>query len=190
MFEHADIAARQPSFVTGSQGAAADTLILALGSPLRGDDGAGLAALERLRQLDDLPENITLFEGGEYDLMTILLTGDYKRVLIVDAADFGGAPGEWIFSTSKDIEFIADDVKLCKTLHNASLSEVLALCEVLGITLPEIVIYGIQPQDICWSPGLSEPVEEAVQEVCEHISRSFYKTTRGWRKDNLPWQRS
>jgi hydrogenase maturation protease len=61
------------------------------------------------------------------------------------------------------------DLSSCKTLHNASLAEVLALAEVLNITLPEIIIYGVQPGEIEWSLSLSEPVCRIIPDVCTAI---------------------
>jgi hydrogenase maturation protease len=61
------------------------------------------------------------------------------------------------------------DISLGGTLHYAGLAEALALGEALGVLPKEIVVYGIQPAEIGWSPGLSESVAAAIPAVCEAI---------------------
>jgi len=167
LFEQVGMTTRQNPLVNSGKASATDVLILALGNPLRGDDGVGLQVLEALKRCEDLPEGITLLGGDEYDLMAALMTGKYRRVVIVDAADFGGTPGKWTRLTMNGIGYAG--VKSRGTLHNISITEVLSLSEALKITLPEIVVYGVQPLNVMWSPALSEPVEKAVEKVCETI---------------------
>jgi hydrogenase maturation protease len=147
----------------------ADTLVLALGNPLRGDDGVGAAVLEQLAQVD-LPPGVELLEGGTPGLETVLLLQGYRRAIIVDAAAMGREPGEWArLLPGRDAELQADDLYLRGTLHYAGLAEALALGEALAVLPEEIVIYGIQPTEIGWSPGLSAVVQAAIPAVCQSI---------------------
>lgn len=146
------------------------TLLLALGNPLRGDDGVGLAVLEALAQADDLPEDVTLLDGGTAGLETVLLWQGYRRVIIVDAAEMGRAPGAWARLTPDEGLLRAAASGMGGTLHSAGLAEALALGEALGVLPPEIVIYGIQPVVTDAAPGLSEPVRRAIPPVCAAIS--------------------
>jgi hydrogenase maturation protease len=50
-------------------------------------------------------------------------------------------------------------------LHRAGLAEALQLGEALGILPAEIILYVIQPENIGWEQGLSEPVLAAVAAV-------------------------
>ena len=146
-----------------------ETLILALGNPLRGDDGVGPAVVTALRQAR-LPADVSLNDDGGRGLMTALLTGEYRRVIIVDAVDVGGRPGEWLRFSPNEVAFDRGDSEWSGTLHRADLDGVLTIGQELNITLPDIVIYGIQPLDMGWSPELSEPVQKAVPEVCKAIT--------------------
>ena len=60
------------------------------------------------------------------------------------------------------------------SLHFAGLVEALTLGDVLDILPPEIVIYGVQPQNIGWSPGLSDPVRHAIPAICASILEELY----------------
>jgi hydrogenase maturation protease len=144
-------------------------LVLSLGNPLRGDDGVGSAVLEALSALDCLPENVVLLDGYRDGLMSALLYQEYERVIVVDAALLGELPGTWKRFTLVDARLAQIDLSSCKTLHNASLAEVLSLAEALNIKLPEVIIYGIQPKEIGWSLSLSGPVSKVVPDVCAAI---------------------
>jgi hydrogenase maturation protease len=148
----------------------ADTLVLALGNPLRGDDGVGEAVLAALAQAA-LPPNTTLLDGGTPGLETALLLQGYARAIIIDAAEMGRAPGEWVRFTPQTAHIQGADLR--STLHSAGLAEALALGEALDLLPPEIVIYGVQPETIGWQPGLSAPVEAAVPPVCAAVLKEL-----------------
>lgn len=146
-----------------------DTLVLTLGNLLRGDDGAGQAICERLARSGSLPPNVALLDGGTPGLESVLLLEGYRRAIIVDAADMGREPGEWARLTLAEVTLQAADPSLRSTLHSAGLAEALALGEALGILPGEIVLYGLQPDSLDWTPGLSAPVQAAIPAVCAAI---------------------
>lgn len=142
------------------------TLILGLGNPLRGDDGAGPAVIEALTACA-LPPGVELLDGGAPGLETVLLWQGYGRVLVIDAAHMGLAPGAWRRFTSD--EATMQGAAMNGTLHAAGLAEALALGEALEALPPQLAIYGIEPQAIDWRPGLSAVVATAVAAVSEAI---------------------
>ncbi len=146
------------------------TIILALGNPLRGDDGVGGAVLEHLRSAA-LPQEVTLMDGGTAGLEIVLLLQHHERAVIIDAADMDRNPGEWAWFTPSQVYQSARDMHLRGTLHYAGLAEALMLGAALDLLPPRIDIIGIQPASIDWRPGLSKPVLEAVPQVAEEVLR-------------------
>ncbi|MFP4322811.1 MAG: hydrogenase maturation protease [Anaerolineales bacterium] len=142
-----------------------DTLLLALGNPLRGDDGLGAAALDALAA-EAWPAGVDLLEGGTPGFETILLMQGYARVVIIDAAEMDAAPGDWRRFTPAEVKLGSRDLYLRGTLHYAGLAEALTLAEALGVLPPEIIIYGMQPEHIGWEPGLSGAVQAALPGLC------------------------
>ncbi|MCZ7546784.1 MAG: hydrogenase maturation protease [Anaerolineae bacterium] len=142
--------------------AAGGTLVLALGNPLRGDDGVGAAVLERLAQAGP-PPGATLLDGGTPGLETVLLLQHCARAIIIDAASMGCAPGEWVRFRVDAVQMQPADPTLRGTLHSAGLAEALALGAALGTLPGAVVIYGVEPEAIGWEPGLSAPVAAAVR---------------------------
>ncbi|PIE80902.1 MAG: hypothetical protein CSA11_06665 [Chloroflexi bacterium] len=72
-----------------------------------------------------IPPEVVLQDGGTLGLETMLLLEGYEKVIIVDAADMGLAPGEWRrFSLAR---LTAQEANLKGTLHQAGLAEALGL---------------------------------------------------------------
>ncbi len=143
-------------------------LILGLGNPLRGDDGVGSRAVEELTR-HGLPEGVTALDGGSAGLDLLRILEGWDRVVVVDAADVGREPGEFV-------RFTPDQVRLAAavdhfSLHHAGLSEVLALARALDQPLPPIVIFAVQPAGIGWGEGLSLAVEATLPALVEAILR-------------------
>lgn len=148
--------------------AAPTTLILALGNPLRGDDGVAAAVLQQLGALP-LPPDIALLDGGTPGLETVLLLEGYDRALIIDAAEMGLSPGEWRIVALDAVQLLPGDDALQGTLHSAGVAEALTLGAALGILPPQIVIVGIQPQSLDWIDQLSPAVQAAIPAVCAAV---------------------
>ncbi len=147
---------------------AGKTLVLALGNPLRGDDGIGAAVLAELARAD-LPPDVTLLDGGTPGLETALLLQGYGRAVIIDAAEMGHVPGEWLRFTPGEAHLRSGSLQSGGTLHSAGLAEALALGEALDLLPAEVIIYGVQPDCVGWQPGLSDPVRQAIPSVCAAI---------------------
>ncbi|MCP4418081.1 MAG: hydrogenase maturation protease [Chloroflexi bacterium] len=153
-----------------------DTLILGLGNPLRGDDGVGTAVISAL-QTQNLPPNVDLVDGGTSGLEVVLLLKEYRRVIVVDAADMGKEPGEWVcfeVETACPREGVGavlphNESSMNGTLHGAGFAEALALAEALGALPQELLIFGVQPQRVDWVEGLSRGVETAVSHLCQAV---------------------
>lgn len=70
-------------------------LVAGVGNVLQGDDGFGVEVANRLLQRDGLPQNAKVIETGigGMTLVQELMNG-YDALLILDACDRGGAPGQ------------------------------------------------------------------------------------------------
>ncbi|MBE2267629.1 MAG: hydrogenase maturation protease [Anaerolinea sp.] len=151
------------------------TLVLALGNPLRGDDGIGAAVIAALAEAHILPTEVTLQDGGTPGLELVLSLQGYERVIIVDAADMGQPPGTWARLDPTRLE--ARDLYLRGTLHYAGLAEALQLAGALNLLPPEIIIFGVQPAEIGWLPGLSPAVSAAIPDVCAAVRACLLEET-------------
>ena len=140
------------------------TAIIGIGNTLMTDDGAGVRVLEHLGKLPDHVSILELATGG----MTLLHhLEDFNRVIIADAVDFGGSPGEIRI-------FTPDEVSSIKTvgysLHDLDILMVLNLAKKMGTLPEEVVIAAIQPASLEMKEGLTPRVEAALPELARRIS--------------------
>jgi hydrogenase maturation protease len=141
-------------------------LILGLGNPLLGDEGVGLRAVEELKGLE-LPDGVTVAEGGTTGLGLVSLMEGYQRVIVVDAADMGHPPGCVVRFTPLEAQLKTAEAPL--SLHQLGLGEVLALAKALEVAPAELVIIGIQPRRVEMGAGLSSEVEGAIPQIIRII---------------------
>ena len=145
----------------------APTIVLALGNPQRGDDGAGPAVLERLGAAG-VPAGVELIYGGLAGLETTLHLQHRRRAIILDAADFGATPGTWRRVRLDDVTL--ESPEAAPGLHAAGLREALLLGEALGILPPEVILYLIQPGPLGWEAALSDGVRSSLDPIAAAVA--------------------
>jgi hydrogenase maturation protease len=141
-------------------------LILGLGNPLLGDEGIGVRVVEELQGLE-LPDGVTVVEGGTAGLGLIGLMEGYQKVIIVDAADMGHPPGCVVRFTPLEAQLKTVEAPL--SLHQIGLGEVLTLAEALEVAPAEQIIIGVQPSQVEMGAGLSPEVERAIPKIIRTI---------------------
>lgn len=129
------------------------------------DDSIGLRVAEAVAERG-LDETFTALElGGNVVDLVHYLGGDTERVLIVDSAKMGKAPGEYAF-------FEAPSVASRKALagvstHEGDVLKVLELAASMGTRLPRITFLGIEPAEIRNAMGLSEELASRFDEYVQ-----------------------
>lgn len=144
----------------------AEVLVVGCGNVLFKDDGFGPTTIKEIEEhLDErpLPDNVMTIDAGTsapHHLFS-LPNPMWKKLIILDIADFGGEPGE--------VRILSrDDVPEGKYQDPHSLS----VADPLDLTDAEIVIIACQPEDVS-SPyvvyGLSESVEKAMPKAIDMV---------------------
>lgn len=136
-------------------------VIIGVGNYLMGDEGAGIHAIQKLRTAE-LPYNCEIVDGGTAGFSLLHIIEDRDLVVIIDCADFGGAPGEMRI-------FDPDDLRREETrtagLHATDLLTVLNLARAAGNYPLKVIIIGIQPGKIGMGTTLSAKVESALDGI-------------------------
>ena len=143
----------------------AETLVVGIGDPMRGDDGLGPAVVERLRLL---PANVCLeTHWGEGAGLMALWRG-WERVILVDAMTSGIEAGtlRWF-----DAERLPAPGLFPHSTHRFGLAEALAMSQVLGELPAGIAVLGIEGRCFLPGAGLSPEAAAAVEPACEQILR-------------------
>jgi hydrogenase maturation protease len=146
-------------------GAPGRTLVLGLGNPLRGDDGVGAAVLDSLRSSDLVPPWVHVWSAEDGDVLGPMLAGPWRRIVVVDAADLGKAPGEWMRLGAGALAVLPGRA----SSHRVSLVDALGIAQALGQGPDRLTIFAVQPLSIDWGSGLSEPVAQALAGLVEAV---------------------
>lgn len=158
-----------------------EIVVTGCGNPLFADDGFGPAVIEELRRID-LPDNVKAIDaglGGPHFVFTLLDPAVTRRLIIVDAVDFGGEPGQLA-------RFTADDLPpgSYRDAHSWDLTEPLQRLK----DKIEITVIGCQPGRVAeFEIGLSDEVRSAVplavREVLALIGVDYGTTLENLRKE-------
>jgi hydrogenase maturation protease len=135
------------------------TLVVGLGNPLRGDDGVGVRVAQALAA-GALPPGVEVVDGGTQGLGLVNPMEGRGRVILVDAADVGRPPGQFVCFTLDEAHLPGDDQHL--SVHAAGLRDALLLARALEMLPPEVIIFGVQPASLEWEEALSPQVEAAL----------------------------
>lgn len=133
-------------------------LVAGVGNVFLGDDGFGVAVVDRLA--GDPPEDARVADFGirgmhlAYELMS-----GYDVLVLVDAVARGDAPGT-VSVIEPDMAAIAPAAGLDG--HGMNPDAVLACCKGFGVQLGRILVVGCEPADCSYRWGLTERVAESV----------------------------
>jgi len=135
--------------------------VIGIGNPLMGDDGVGIAAVERLQQME-LPANVEVIDGGTGGLTLLSLMEGAKQVILIDAVDMGRAPGTIGRFSLEDLLPATPATTL--SFHAAGILPALQLGLELDL-LPPLFLYGIQPATLTPGQMLSPAVTAALDSL-------------------------
>ena len=138
-------------------------LILGVGNPLRGDDGAGPHLIERLRgyvpatllDCEDVPEN---FLGQ-------IAENQPTSVLLIDAIDFGMTPGATALLEGDELEGVS------LSTHHSSLQLFIKCLK--AETATNVLVLGIQPKSTGFGDGISSEVKGTLDLLHHIIKRAL-----------------
>lgn len=152
-------------------------LVIGVGSPLMGDDGLGLAALEALRAGWTFEPELELMDGGTWGMNLLPFIESAPRVLLLDAIRAGREPGDFVRLEGDEIpRFFATKL----SPHQIDLKEVLALAELRGTLPGQTIVVGLEPAVVEMSASLSEPVRAGlpglIARVLQQLERWGYRS--------------
>jgi hydrogenase maturation protease len=136
-------------------------LLVGVGNPDRGDDGAGRAVARRLRDRNDCVFEVRECSGEATSLMSEW-TG-FDDVVLVDACRGTGPPGRVHRFGPGEVERVA--TLQHSSTHSLGVAAAIGLSRALGTLPRRLVIYAIEGGDSCDGADLSPQVNRAVCEV-------------------------
>lgn len=139
----------------------ADIIIVGIGNPYRGDDAAGWAVIDGLKETVGSAIKLEKQQGDIAILIDIF--AHHKSVYLVDACQSGGLVGAW---QRIDVhqQPIREDNSQTST-HGFSLSQAISLAENLDQLPNKLILYAINGAHYSISDALSPPVARSIDSV-------------------------
>lgn len=148
--------------------------IIGVGNPLRKDDGIGIILLQYLQKDSSFFSNLVSFiDGGTGGLNLLYLMNRFNKVLILDAVDFKGQPGECKF-------FSIDEIKSEKhvsrvSTHNEDLFQIIRFGQEMNECPNDVFVFGVQPADVCFGEGLTEELQKKLDTIVSTLKKKLKK---------------
>ncbi len=132
--------------------------VVGLGSTLRRDDGVGCAVVGRLRECGGL-EGVDLIEAGSQAHLLLDVLASHVRVVVVDSAKMGLAPGSVRTFAAEAARDRRPDAR--GSVHEGDPLAMVSLSRALGFDT-EVTIVAVEPDSMEPGTGLTNAVADAV----------------------------
>ena len=140
--------------------------IIGIGNTFMGDDGIGCAVVEELKK-KSLPKNVSIIDIGTSVWNLLHASSKLDVIIIVDAVDFGGAPGETCCFSPEDMDSLRCTHSL--STHECNLLDIIKISKELSENPKTIVIFAIQPATIVPSTELSLVLKTKLPKIITEI---------------------
>jgi hydrogenase maturation protease len=154
--------------------AAAPALVIGLGNILLRDDGAGIRAVEALRDLAErdqtMPPDARFVDGGTLGMDLLRTVEGARLLLLLDAVDLDLPPGT--VTVLRGDAIVAAGGRWGGAAEGG-VGELLAVARLMGWLPDPVALVGIQVADMGFGMGLSERVEAALPGAVEAARREL-----------------
>ncbi len=139
--------------------------LITAGNSFRSDDGLGPYIASRLKNFSDLE----VFNAGDRpeDIIDEVISKKPSHMTVIDAANFGGAPGE--------IMTIPED-RLAETSLSTHRIPLNVITKVIQSEIEtQVTFLGVQPKEVGLGEGLSKEVKETADQIINAIKKEHSK---------------
>ena len=145
-------------------------IIMGVGNSWRRDDGFGSAVITALRKRSKVvnrSRQVFLFDVQETpeNYLEKIARLQPGQVIFIDAGDFGGQPGE--------VRKISVRKKMAGSGSTHRLPLSLAVQYLKEQTRAKITLFAVQPQNLKWGKGLSQPVAKSRDKIVKLLLKKF-----------------
>ncbi len=149
------------------------TTVLGIGNILMGDEGAGIRALDALREQYEFPEGVRFLDGGTMGLDLIYYLEGTDRLLMIDAVIMGAPPGTVKVFGGQDIPSVLAGKF---SVHQIGLQDLFFALDILGRRPSDACLAGIEPKEVELGLELSPEIEKALPVLVD----AAVKRLDGW----------
>jgi len=147
-------------------------MILGVGCILFSDEGFGIRVIEKLQELYEFPDNVSIVDGGVLGINLLGVISEADQLIVVDVIRNKGDVGSLY---RLDSDEIPQRIRAKNSLHQVDFLEALTLCQALD-KVPETVILGVEPEDIDTlsidlTPAIQTKIDPALNMVLAELDR-------------------
>lgn len=137
------------------------TVIVTVGNPLRSDDGVGEYIAELLEEQP--PSCFVLVRGGftPENVVEEVVAHGPKKTIVIDAASFGGVPGE--------VRVLKEEEIVTTTLSTHVFPLPILARIIAEDTKSRVVFVGIEPCCVTFGKGLSQEVRRTAWDIVQYL---------------------
>jgi len=121
-------------------------LVLGIGNILWADEGFGVRCVEALNDGWEFPPEVTLMDGGTQGLYLLPYVQEADCLLVFDAVDYGDPAGKLREVVGDQVPRFMGAKKM--SLHQTGFQEVLMAAELTNKLPAELVLIGVQPEEL------------------------------------------
>ncbi|MCP4352426.1 MAG: HyaD/HybD family hydrogenase maturation endopeptidase [Desulfobacterales bacterium] len=141
-------------------------MIMGVGNILFSDEGFGIRVIEKIQERFELPDNVSVIDGGVLGLNLLGVISEADRLIVVDAIRNKGEAGSLY---RLEGQAIPERVRAKNSLHQIDFLEALTMCQALD-KVPETVILGVEPKDIeTLSIDLTPTIQGKIDRMIEMV---------------------
>jgi hydrogenase maturation protease len=135
------------------------TLVLGVGNTLLADEGAGVYAMQFLKDRYDPPDTEFL-DGGTLSFTLTGAIAEATNLIIFDAAQMDGDPGYVrVFEGAEFQDFLMSG---CHSVHEVGFADLIDITRLMDSLPDNCALIGIQPEYVDWSDRPGEAVRNAI----------------------------
>jgi hydrogenase maturation protease len=121
-------------------------LVLGIGNILWADEGFGVRCVEVLNAGWEFPPQVSLMDGGTQGLYLLPYVQEADCLLVFDAVDYGDPAGTLREVVGNEVPRFMGAKKM--SLHQTGFQEVLMAAELTNKLPAELVLIGVQPEEL------------------------------------------
>ena len=138
--------------------------VIGLGNLLYGDEGFGVVALERFRELPGFPSSVHCIDGGTQGIYLLDYIESCDAVIVFDALiPLDYERRVYVYRNDELPAFIHRKM----SSHQMGLSEMLGVARLHGKLPREVVLIGVPPKELELTIGLSPEISLLLPEAVE-----------------------
>jgi hydrogenase maturation protease len=155
-------------------------LVLGIGNVLWADEGFGVRCVEALIEGWEFAPHVDLADGGTQGIGLLSMVQSADKLLILDAVDYGRAPGTLVRVEGEDVPRFLASNKM--SLHQMGFQEVLMLSLLCGRYPSEVLLVGCQPE---WLEDYGGSLRPVVREAMAPALDMALQQLQAWGAEPL-----